>query len=93
MTSETTLVDAALFPRLIVRAGGRVVEEVELRGDLTIGRAEDNDLQLADPKASRHHARIVREGLVFVVSDLESANGTRINGIRITTAHPLEVSE
>jgi Tol biopolymer transport system component/tetratricopeptide (TPR) repeat protein len=90
MTSETTLVDAALFPRLIVRAGGRVVEEVELRGDLTIGRAEDNDLQLADPKASRHHARIVREGLVFVVSDLESANGTRINGIRITTAHPLE---
>jgi tetratricopeptide (TPR) repeat protein len=90
MTTETTLVEASIFPRLIVRTGGRVVQEVELQADLSIGRAEDNDLQLADPKASRHHARLRREGAVFVVIDLESANGTRVNGIRISDPHPLE---
>ena len=90
MTSETTLVDAALFPRLIVKVGGQVVREVELRGDLGIGRAEENELQLPDPKASRHHARVHREGAVFVLNDLGSANGTRVNGILVTDPHPLE---
>lgn len=90
MTSETTLVDAALFPRLIVRTGGQVTQEVELRGDLSIGRAEDNDLQLPDPKASRHHAQVRREGAIFVLADLDSANGTQVNGIRITESHALE---
>jgi tetratricopeptide (TPR) repeat protein len=90
MTGETTLVDAALFPRLIVKVGGQVVREIELRGDLGIGRAEDNELQLPDPKASRHHARLHREGAVFVLNDLGSANGTRVNGILVTDPHPLE---
>jgi tetratricopeptide (TPR) repeat protein len=90
MTTETTLVEALIFPRLIVRSDGRVVQEVELQADLSMGRAEDNDLQLADPKASRHHARLQREGAVFVVIDLDSANGTRVNGIRISDPHPLE---
>jgi tetratricopeptide (TPR) repeat protein len=90
MTGESTLIDASLFPRLVVREGGRVVQEMELRGDLGIGRAEDNDLQLMDPKASRHHARIHAEGELFVLTDLDSANGTRVNGIEITAPHPLE---
>ena len=90
MTTETTLVEASIFPRLIVRSSGQVVQEVELQTDLSIGRAEDNDLQLPDPKASRHHARLQREGAVFVVIDLDSANGTRVNGIRISDPHPLE---
>jgi tetratricopeptide (TPR) repeat protein len=90
MTSEATLVEASIFPRLIVRSGGQVVQEVELQTDLSIGRAEDNDLQLPDPKASRQHARLHREGAVFVVTDLDSANGTRINGIRISDPQPLE---
>jgi TolB protein len=90
MTGESTLIDASIFPRLIVREGGRVVQEVELRGDLGIGRAEDNDLQLLDPKASRHHARLHSEEDLFVLTDLDSANGTRVNGIEVTEPHPLE---
>jgi tetratricopeptide (TPR) repeat protein len=89
MTSESTLIEASLFPRLIVRTGGRVVREVELRSELRIGRAEDNDLQLPDPKASRHHARLAPEAGVFVLTDLGSANGTRVNGLRITEPHQL----
>lgn len=90
MISEPTLVESSLFPRLIVKTSGRVVQEVELRGDLKIGRAEDNDLQLTDPKASRHHARLEQEGSVFVLTDLGSANGTRVNGLLVTEPHPLE---
>ena len=90
MTGESTLIDASIFPRLVVREGSRVVQEVELRGDLGIGRAEDNDLQLLDPKASRHHARLHREGDLFVLTDLDSANGTRVNGIEVTEPQPLE---
>ena len=90
MTSDSTLVDAALFPRLVVRSGGHVVREVELRGDLSIGRAEDNEIQLPDPKASRHHARVHREGALFVLTDLGSANGTRVNGVHLTDPHSLE---
>jgi tetratricopeptide (TPR) repeat protein len=90
MVSEPTLVESSLFPRLVVKTGGRVIEEVELRGDLKIGRAEDNDLQLTDPKASRHHAHLEQEGSVFVLTDLDSANGTRVNGLLVTEPHPLE---
>ena len=90
MTGESTLIDASVFPRLVVREGGRVVQEIELRGDLGIGRAEDNELQLMDPKASRHHARIHAEGERFVLTDLDSANGTRLNGMEISTPQPLE---
>ena len=90
MTGERTLIDASIFPRLVMREGGRVVQEIELRGDLGIGRAEDNDLQLMDPKSSRHHARLHSEGGLFVLTDLGSANGTRVNGIEVTEPHPLE---
>ena len=93
MTSENTLVDKALFPRLVVKSGGRVLREIEIRGDLSIGRAEENDLQLMDPKASRHHAEIQREGLSFLVRDLDSANGTLINGVRLTAPHVLRHGE
>lgn len=93
MTSETTLVDAPLFPRLVVRSGGRVVREKELRGELSIGRGEENDLQLMDPKASRHHALIRREGRNFVLTDLGSANGTRVNGVLIAGPHLLKHGE
>ena len=93
MTSETTLVDAPLFPRLVVRAGGRVVREEELRAELSIGRGEDNDLQLMDPKVSRNHAVIRREGRNFALTDLGSANGTRVNGVLITGSHVLKHGE
>ncbi|NLF14581.1 MAG: FHA domain-containing protein [Anaerolineaceae bacterium] len=93
MTSENTLVEKALFPRLVVKSGGRVLREIEIRGNLSIGRAEENDLQLMDPKASRLHAEIQREGLTFVVRDLDSANGTLVNGIRLTAPHVLRHGE
>jgi TolB protein len=93
MTNDATLVGASLFPHVVVRAGGQVIQEIELRAELTVGRAEDNSLALADPKVSRHHARIDREGTSFVLTDLGSANGTRVDGVRVTGPHPLQHGE
>jgi tetratricopeptide (TPR) repeat protein len=90
MTEESTLIDASIFPRLVVKVGGRVIQEVELRAELRIGRAEDNDLDLGDPKISRHHARVYREGATYAVADLGSANGTRLNGALLSGPQQLK---
>ncbi|MBS1786816.1 MAG: SpoIIE family protein phosphatase [Acidobacteria bacterium] len=75
------------MPRLIVRStpshGDSVVELNRLR--TTIGRSARNDLCVEDPFASRLHAEIRRRGDSFWISDLGSANGTLINGKRLTT--------
>lgn len=43
---------------------------------MTIGRVDDNDIMLDDPKASRHHTRIEFDGTTYRVVDLDSTNGT-----------------
>jgi Protein of unknown function (DUF3662)/FHA domain len=50
---------------------------------MTIGRGSDCDVVLADAHASRHHARLEVRGGVFVLTDLGSTNGTRVNGHRV----------
>jgi pSer/pThr/pTyr-binding forkhead associated (FHA) protein len=49
-------------------------------GGLTIGRASDCDLCLSDGQVSRQHARIEPHGAGTQLIDLESANGTYVNG-------------
>jgi hypothetical protein len=51
-----------------------------------IGRDSDNEIVLRDPRVSRHHARIVFEKGFYVIYDLASANGTVVNGKRISIA-------
>ena len=51
-----------------------------------IGRGTDADVVVDDPDVSRHHARLEAENGVVYVSDLESANGTYLNGRRIRQA-------
>jgi transcriptional regulator with GAF, ATPase, and Fis domain len=55
-----------------------------LEGDrLSIGRDFENHVQLADGKASRHHAEIRLEEDVWGVIDLGSSNGTHVNGKQV----------
>jgi hypothetical protein len=55
---------------------------------ITIGRLEDCEVVLSDGRASRHHARIQPRADEFVVVDLGSTNGTKVNGMR-TSEHVL----
>jgi pSer/pThr/pTyr-binding forkhead associated (FHA) protein len=47
---------------------------------ITIGRLDDNDLILDDPRVSRHHAELRYHNGCFIVSDLNSTGGTFVNG-------------
>jgi transcriptional regulator with GAF, ATPase, and Fis domain len=50
---------------------------------ITIGRALDNDVRLGSTKVSRHHSRIENQNGQAWVIDLNSANGTSVNGERV----------
>ena len=47
---------------------------------ITIGRVEDNMIQIEDASVSSHHAELVRDGEDYILRDLDSTNGTRLNG-------------
>ncbi len=51
-----------------------------LRVPLTIGREEGNEIQLNDERVSRCHLKIQRDGDRLVLTDLDSTNGTKVNG-------------
>lgn len=64
---------------------GRAARQVPLTGaPVRIGRAPECELVLKDSRVSRRHARLQARDGVFVLTDLGSTNGTRVNGHRIT---------
>jgi hypothetical protein len=50
-----------------------------------IGRDEDNDIAIKDSRVSRRHAEIRWDGMSYALQDLNSRNGTFVNGSRVTT--------
>lgn len=75
---------------------GRLVEEHSGQafllgpGPVTIGRDSDNTIILADAQVSRHHAEIAMQDGRWVIRDLESANGTFVNGLQIAGPQALD---
>jgi pSer/pThr/pTyr-binding forkhead associated (FHA) protein len=57
---------------------GRVFRE--LATPVTIGREEGNQLRLNDERVSRFHAKVQLDDNDYILTDLESTNGTRVNG-------------
>ena len=49
---------------------------------VVIGRSRECDIQLGDPNVSRRHAELRQEGTTYWIVDLDSTNGTMINGRR-----------
>lgn len=56
----------------------------------TIGKKQDNDIELTEEGVSRCHCEILRDGGVFYVRDLDSKNGTFLNGKRVLGLERLE---
>ena len=73
----------------ILRGNGAGTRHPLRRGDTTIGRDPGNTIALADPLATRRHAVIASEGDTATVRDLGSANGTWVNGARLTAPRAL----
>jgi adenylate cyclase len=77
--------------QLIVTSEGRSEQVLELGERLTIGRSSSNDLVLDDQNASRRHAEIRHHGGPrYRLTDVGSANGTWLNGRRLTVPKDLE---
>jgi len=72
--------------RLVRIAGRTSADEASVGEGLVLGRGDEATLRLFDETASRRHAEVRREGDGVVVEDLGSANGTRVNGARVTRA-------
>lgn len=72
------------MPKLVVLNTALTVRSHELKVDkTTIGRLDDNTFQIPDASVSSHHCEILLRGSDVVVKDLNSTNGTFINGIQI----------
>src|SRR5712691_4277991 len=56
----------------------------DLRGELTVGRTEGNDIVLNHPSVSRKHARFEPRNDRFWIIDLKSTNGVKVNGNLVT---------
>ena len=80
---EATMVEAdggAGAGSLLLPTGQRV----PMSGStVTIGRLQDCNIQLHDPNVSRHHAEVRPSGDGYVLADLGSTNGSRVNGMRV----------
>jgi predicted component of type VI protein secretion system len=73
--------------RIVVREGHHAAYEFELRQIVTvIGRGLGADVPLTDAGVSRRHAEIRLAGGGPMLNDLQSTNGTTVNGARVTTA-------
>ena len=62
---------------------GRIYRDVPT--PVTIGREDENSIQLNDERVSRFHAKMQDDDDQIILTDLESTNGTRVNG------HPVQL--
>ena len=73
--------------RLIVQRGQQKGKEITLpKGEIIVGRKRGCHIRLGDARVSRHHCKIICDGESAVVEDLDSANGTLVNGTRVKRA-------
>jgi transcriptional regulator with GAF, ATPase, and Fis domain len=71
-------------PRLIAHSGPLMGQTLSLTEDeIVIGRDASSHISLADLAVSRHHCRIYRTGDSFRIVDLDSLNGTFLNGLPV----------
>lgn len=76
--------------RLVITSGAKEGLELELSPEpLTIGRSGESGLIIRDDYTSTHHARLILWGEDWVIQDLDSTNGTFLDGVRVTVPTPV----
>ncbi|MWV48217.1 FHA domain-containing protein [Rathayibacter sp. VKM Ac-2803] len=70
--------------RLVITSGPKRGTELELNGEpLTIGRSSESTLVIRDDYTSTHHARLLIWNDEWMIQDLDSTNGTYLDGRRV----------
>ena len=78
--------------RLVITEGAREGMEMPLGGGpITIGRSSESNVVIRDDYTSTHHARLDLRADGWLLTDLESTNGTFVNGQKVTA--PVTVAE
>ena len=76
--------------RLVITKGAKAGLEMPLGdGPLTIGRSQESNLVIRDDYTSTHHARLMLWNDQWVIQDLDSTNGTFLDGSRVTLPTPV----
>jgi len=72
--------------KLILSFQGALIREYPADRSLSIGRLAENDIVIDHMGVSGRHARIDLEGQAIILTDLQSTNGTFVNGKRVERA-------
>ncbi|HEY0602327.1 MAG TPA: FHA domain-containing protein, partial [Herpetosiphonaceae bacterium] len=72
---------------------GGMQQDIPLGVEVTFGRAQDNDVVLNESTVSPYHAKIVCDSTGCWIVDLTSANGTYVDGTRLFSQQPQQLSE
>jgi pSer/pThr/pTyr-binding forkhead associated (FHA) protein len=87
---QPPLADATTPRRLVITSGPREGMAIDLPDEqLTIGRSSESGLVIRDDYTSTHHARLMLWNDQWVVQDLDSTNGTFLDGARVTLPTPI----
>src|SRR6187402_1461178 len=75
-----------MFAIIVHEKGGTERREIFDAAELSVGRVQGNELMLPKGNVSKRHARLLYRDGRFIVTDLNSTNGTYVNRRRITQA-------
>jgi pSer/pThr/pTyr-binding forkhead associated (FHA) protein len=90
MANATANSGATFATRLVITSGPKEGLEIELPSEqLAIGRSSESGLVIRDDYTSTHHARLMLWNDGWVVQDLDSTNGTFLDGVRVTLPTPV----
>lgn len=80
--------------RLYIMEGPDRSQSVELKDKpIYIGRSPDNDIQIKDKTVSRNHLKVFARDNRYYLEDLDSKNGTYVNGEQIPSNREIEIDE
>ncbi len=82
--ASATVQDTLIRGYLTLLVEDRLSHTFPLKGEVRLGREKHNAVVVSDQKVSRHHATLTPVETTYLLLDQGSANGTYINGVRIS---------
>jgi pSer/pThr/pTyr-binding forkhead associated (FHA) protein len=80
--------------KLFIVEGPEKGQSFKIKGDIAyVGRSSDNDIQMKDRSVSRKHLKILKKSNQYFIEDLQSANGTFVDGKPLFSGDEFEVKE